>query len=334
MSDQEGHRDRPFALACFVLALILSSVALLLVNPAGAGEADQFPSKALEVVIHAGVGGGTDRNARALLAPLTDILDADAAFISKKGAAGAVAMQYVNARPADGYTFTVITTAHATAIARGRSAMSLDDFIYLGRGTSEPQVFYTTCGRFASAVAFVEHQKENALSYGITNVGGIDDITALWFAKAGGLQSPLAVPFKSGGEIVTNLIAGNIDVGVLNPGEALAQVDAGQLCPVIVNADERFIVYPDTPTARELGVNSSFSVMRGFAIKRGAPDAVVERLKAAVAQALASDPYRGFLAQNDLDYETNVGSAEAFEREFKGLVTDMGAAMKALGYIE
>lgn len=291
-----------------------------------------YPSKTIEFVIHAGVGGGTDQNARALATPLAEILGTDIAFTSKRGGAGSVAIRYINSRPADGYTLTLLSTAHATTIARGRSSVDADEFVYLGRGTSEPQVLFTRCGRFTSSEDFVSQQKETALSYGITNIGGIDDITALWFTKAGGLLSPRAVPFKSGGEIVTNTIAGNVDVAVLNPVEAQTQVDSGELCPIVVVGSARFSGYPETPTAKELGIDASFPLVRGFAIKAGAPDDVVETLTTAVAEAMQSEFYLSFLERNGLDYKTSVGTAQEFEGEFKALLGDMRFAMRELGY--
>lgn len=318
----------------FILSSIASALALGACSGNRSGEPKPYPSKSIEFVIHAGVGGGTDRNARALATPLTEALNADIAFASKKGGAGAVAMKYINSRPADGYTLTVLTTGHATAIARGRSAMGVDDFIYLGQGTSEPQVFFAKCDRFASAKDFIAYQKQTALSYGITNVGGIDDIAALWFARVGDLQAPRAVPFKSGGEIVTNVIAGNVDVAVLNPAEALTQVESGEICPVVVLAPSRFPSYRETPTAKEMGIDVSFSVLRGFAIKAGAPEEVVEKLKASIAVAVDSEYYRDFLQQNDLDFNSSVGTSEEFESEFRSLVDEMARAMKGLGYIQ
>lgn len=314
--------------------LVLASALFVSCNQDRSKKADIYPSKTIEFVIHSGVGGGTDRNVRALAEPLAKILDTDFAFISKKGAAGAVAMKYIHSRPADGYTLTLISTAHAITIARNKSAMNADDFSYLGRGTMEPQVLFAKCGRFASAEDFISHQKESVLSYGIANVGGIDDITALWFTKAGALKTPRAVPFKSGGEIITNTLAGNVDVAVLNPVEALTQVESGELCPIVVVAPSRFSDYPDTPTAQELGIDASFPLLRGFAIKSGAPEEVTQKLTSAISEAMKSESYLNFLAQNGLDAKTSLATAGEFKEEFKGLVSDMSTAMKELGYIK
>jgi len=317
-----------------LILIIVASAVLAGCNQTSSKDTDEYPSKTIEFVIHSGVGGGTDRNARALAEPLAKILDADIAFTSKKGAAGAVAMKYINSRPADGYTLTLISTAHAITIARNKSAMNVDDFIYLGRGTMEPQVLFAKCGRFASSEDFVKQQKQTVLSYGITNVGGIDDITALSFTKAGGLKTPRAVPFKSGGEIITNTIADNVDVAVLNPIEALTQVESGELCPIVVVGPSRFSDYPDIPTAHELGIDASFPLIRGFAIKAGAPDEVTKKLTLAISEAMKSESYNNFLEQNGLDSETSLATAGEFKEEFKMLVSNMNTAMKELGYIK
>lgn len=312
------------------LAIAIAATTALV---AGAATAQDYPSRTLEVLIHSGAGGGTDLNARALAAPLGDILGTDTAIISRRGGAGAVAMEYLADTEADGYTLAVITIGHAGTIARG-AAMDIGDFIYLGRGTSEPQVLYTSCGSFEDAEAFVAAQREEALTYGITSVGGVDDITAFLFTERGQMEPPRAVPFESGGEVVTNLIAGNIDVAVLNPGEASTQVETGEICPTVVVAENRFPGYPDTPTAREMGIDAALSTVRGFAVKAGTDPEIVTILREAVAEAMATDEYRAFLDGQGLDYDTSVGTAEEWEAEFTTMVNDMRAAMTALGYIE
>nr|WP_306268042.1 tripartite tricarboxylate transporter substrate binding protein [Pararhizobium sp. IMCC3301] len=301
---------------------------------AGPTLAQEYPSRTIEVLIHSGAGGGTDMNARALAAPLGKILGVNTAVISRKGGAGAVAMEYLADTEADGYTLSMITIGHAGTIARGAAAMDTSDFVYLGRGTSEPQVLYTSCGRFDTAADFVAAQKDESLIYGITSVGGVDDITAFLFTERGGMQPPRAVPFESGGEVVTNLIAGNVDVAVLNPGEASVQVGTGEICPTVVVAPARFSGYPDVPTARDIGINAALSTVRGFAVKAGTDPEIVAILEKAVAEAMDSEEYRAFLDSQGLDYDTSVGTAAEWEKEFTTMVSDMRAAMTALGYIQ
>ena len=74
--------------------------------------ADEYPNKPIEIVIHAKYGGGTDTTARMASIRSRRILKTDIRIVSKRGGAGAKAQNYVLTRPADGYTVMALTQTH------------------------------------------------------------------------------------------------------------------------------------------------------------------------------------------------------------------------------
>lgn len=295
--------------------------------------ADEFPSKTIEVVTHAGNGGGTDVTTRMMMLRARRVLGQDMVIVNKKGGGGAAAMEHYKTVPADGYTILTFTVGHAAEMAKGKGGMTIDDLRPLARGTDDPQILMTKCGAYADANDFVAKQKEAPITYGVTHLGNIDDVSAFMFAKKGGLQTPKMLPFDGGGELATQLVAGAVDVGVLNLAEASAQIDAGEICPTVVLADARMEKIGDVPTAKELGIPVSFSTVRGFAVHADTPPEIAEKLEAALVKSMEHSVYQGFLTSVGLD-STSVAGSDVWGPQIETTVNEMEAALKELGFIK
>ncbi|MBE1291028.1 MAG: tripartite tricarboxylate transporter substrate binding protein [Shimia sp.] len=312
----------------------LATVSFATMALAGAiASADEYPSKTIEVVTHAGNGGGTDVTTRMMMLRARRELKADMVVVNKKGGGGAVAMDHYLTVPADGYSILTFTIGHAATVAKGKTKMTLDDIRPIARGTDDPQILMVKCGAYADAEAFVAAQKDAPISYGTTHLGNIDDVSAFMFTKKGGMQTPKIVPFDGGGELATQLVAGAVDAAVLNLAEAGSQIDAGDVCPIVVLANERMAGLPDVKTAKEMGIDVSFSTVRGFVVHKDTPDEVAEKIETALMKSMQHGVYQGFLESVGLDSTSVVGSEE-WGNQITTMVTDMESALKELGFIE
>jgi len=311
---------------------LLTTVAAVILLASGASAQD-YPSKTIEVVTHAGAGGGTDVTARMMMLRARRELGQDMVVVNKKGGGGSVAMDYYLGVPADGYSILTFTIGHAAELAKGKTKMTLDDIRPIARGTDDPQILMVRCGEFDSAEAFVAAQKETPLSYGTTHLGNIDDVSAFMFTLKGELATPKIVPFDGGGELATQLVAGAVDVAVLNLAEAGSQIDAGDICPIVVLADERMAALPEVSTAKEMGIPVSFSTVRGFVVHKDTPDDVAAKIEESLLKAMNHGVYQGFLDSVGLD-STSVAGSEVWGGQITTMVTDMEAALKELGFIE
>ena len=299
----------------------------------GIAAADEFPTKTIEVVTHAGNGGGTDVTTRMMMLRARRELKTDMVVVNKKGGGGAVAMDHYLNVDADGHSILTFTIGHAATVAKGKTKMTLDDIRPIARGTDDPQILMVRCGAYENADAFVAAQKEAAISYGTTHLGNIDDVSAFMFTKKGGMQIPKIVPFDGGGELATQLVAGAVDAAVLNLAEAGSQIDAGEVCPIVVLADQRMAGLPEVTTAKEMGIDVSFSTVRGFVVHKDTPDAVAEQIETALMKAMNHGVYQGFLESVGLD-STSVVGAEEWGNQITTMVTDMESALKELGFIQ
>jgi len=310
--------------------LALASAAALL---GGEVLAEEYPTKTIEVITHAGNGGGTDVTTRMMMIRARRELGTDMVVVNKRGGGGATAMDYYPTQEADGHSILTFTIGHSATVALGKTDMTLDDVRPIARGTDDPQILMTRCGVYDNAEAFVAAQKDDPLTYGTTHLGGIDDVSAFMFARRGELATPKIIPFDGGGELATQLVAGAVDVAVLNLAEAGSQIAAGDICPIVVLAPERMSGLPDVSTAQELGIDANFSTVRGFVVHADTPDAVAEKIEASLMNAMGHTVYQGFLTSVGLDANSVAGS-DVWGNQLTSMQADMDAALRELGFIE
>ena len=312
-----------------IIGAVAAAVALL----AGAASAEDYPNKTIEVITHAGNGGGTDVTTHMMMLRARRELGQDMVVVNKRGGGGAVAMDYYLGVPSDGYNILTFTIGHAATLAKGETKMSLDDIRPIARGTDDPQILMVRCGTYADAADFVAKQKEASITYGTTHLGNIDDVSAFMFTKKGGMMTPKILPFDGGGELATQLVAGAVDAAVLNLAEAGSQIEAGDVCPIVVLAPERMSALPDVSTAEEMGIPVSFSTVRGFVVHADTPDDVAAKIEESLMKAMGHTVYQGFLTSVGLD-STSVAGSDVWGSQLSVMVNDMQSALKELGFIE
>ncbi|CUH60145.1 Bug family tripartite tricarboxylate transporter substrate binding protein [Thalassobacter stenotrophicus] len=310
--------------------LALASAAALL---GGEVLAEEYPTKTIEVITHAGNGGGTDVTTRMMMIRARRELGADMVVVNKRGGGGATAMDYYLTQEADGHSILTFTIGHSATVALGKTDLTLDDVRPIARGTDDPQILMTRCGVYDNAEAFVAAQKDDPLTYGTTQLGNIDDVSAFMFTRRGELATPKIIPFDGGGELATQLVAGAVDVAVLNLSEAGSQISAGDICPMVVLAPERMSGLPDVSTAQELGIDANFSTVRGFVVHADTPDDVAAKIEASLMNAMSHSIYQGFLTSVGLDANSVAGS-DVWGNQLTSMQADMDAALRELGFIE
>jgi tripartite-type tricarboxylate transporter receptor subunit TctC len=298
---------------------------------AGAHAQDKFPSKPIEVVTHAGVGGGTDITARMMMVHGPSELKTEFVIVNRTGGSGAAALAYAAGRARDGHTIMLITQTHLLTMHRSKTPTQFDDLVALARATDDPQIVMV---RKESPIKtpqdLIAAGKSSGLKFGTTQLGGVDHIGVVQFAAAAGLKAPVIVPFRGGGDIVINLVGGNIDTALLNYAEAESQIKNGEVRPIVALSEKRLDPLPNVSTARELGINSVFSTVRGFVALKGTPEDVLTALEAGLVKAMNGPLYQAYLTTSGQSLESVVGrkawqaQLERFNREGKDTLQQLG----------
>lgn len=301
--------------------------------PARLRAQEAFPSRTIEIVTHAGVGGGTDITARMMMVQAPAVFRQEFTVVNRTAGSGAQALQYLASKPADGHTIILVTQTHLLTQLRNPSLPQFADLIPVARATADPQlVLVRRDSPFRTPADLINAGKERSLRFGGTHVGGVDHVTIFAFGRAAGLQRPTLVPFRGGGEIVINLVGGNIDTAVVNPGEAEAQLRAGELRPLISLAEGRLPAFAETPTAKELGIDTTGYTLRGFCVFKGTPEDRVARLESGLIEAMSGPIFKTYL-ENTGQATDSVTGRQAWGAQLAQFNRDGREALQALGLL-
>ena len=315
----------------------LATIAVGLAAIALTGTATEAGDKpAIEVITHAGAGGGTDVNSRMMMLRSRRTLKQDMVVVNKRGGGGALAMNYFSTRPADGNTIMTFTVGHAITMAKGKTKLKVEDMAPLARGTNDPQILMVNCknSKYKTPEDFVSGMKNgDKLKFGGTQTGTIDHLTVFLWAKRLGVPMPTYIPFKGGGELATQLVAGSVDVGTLNLSEAAAPVEAGDICPLVILAEAGMAPIPKAKTAKALGIDLVLSTTRGFVTHAGVDAKRRAELEKGMAKAMKHSMYQAYLKNSGLD-KTSPQASGPWGKQIKSMVGEFGPALKEMGLVK
>ena len=309
-----------------------SGSAALSVLPVRAQE--KFPSKPIEVVTHSGVGGGTDITARMMMVHAPGVFKTEFVVVNRTGGSGGAAMDYLMERPKDGHTIALITQTHLLTILRSKGKYKYEDLVPLARATEDPQVLMVgKASPYKTAQDFFKAGKGKALKFGTTHVGSVDHIGSMAVARAAGIQAPVIVPFRGGGDIVINLVGGNIDAALVNYAEAESQVKSGDVRPLATFAAKRLSVLKDVPTGKEIGVDTVQSTVRGFVTVRGVPEDRVKALEAGLVKAMQGQMFQTYLETSGQSQDSVVGVGP-WKAQLDAFMTEGKKTLESLGLMK
>ena len=300
-----NHRARRSATAGAGLALALTLAACGGNVGGGSGDSGdggaEFPDGPITLLAGADPGGSTDLIARAAAEGASEELGVAVTVENKPGANGALALgELANAEP-DGQTLSIFngSTAYITPFAVSEeeavsiedyeviTGLSLDDYVLV----TAPDSGFETVEDLAAA--------GRTINFGTTGVGTGSQLSQeLLFAQAD--IDATSVPFDGGSPTLTAVLGGQVDVGSIQLGEAVEQIEAGELTPIVTFAEERPEYLADVPTAVEAGYDVPVQQARAVVAPKGTPDEVVEELRDAFRAAFETEAYQQFNEDNAL----------------------------------
>jgi len=295
---------------------------------------EKFPSKPIEVVTHSGVGGGTDITARMMMVHAPGVFKTEFVVVNRTGGSGAAALDYLLERK-DGHAIALITQTHLLTILRSKGKYKYEDLVPLARATEDPQLLMVGKNSpFKTAQDFVAAGKGKALKWGTTHVGSVDHIGTVAVARAAKHQPPVIVPFRGGGDVVINLVGGNIDAALVNYAEAESQIKSGDIRVLALFADSRLKALPNVPTGKEIGVNAgSQSTVRGFVTARGVPADRVKALEDGLVKAMQGQMFQTYLESSGQALESVTG-AGPWKTQLDAFMVEGKQTLEALGLLK
>jgi tripartite-type tricarboxylate transporter receptor subunit TctC len=273
----------------------LLGAGLLAASPALSQGTGEFPNRPIRAVVPSTPGGPPDLVLRALGQRLQAALGQPVITENRPGGGGLVGTGYVARQPADGYTW-LFTTASHTNIPPFNENVTYDpvrDFTHVTLAAQNfGQALVVHPGveaRTLEELVALAKRRPGQLTYANAGNGTASHIPAELMKTMTGTDI-LSVPYRGVAEATADLLTGRIDMFFVGTQIALEHVRAGRLRAIALTGARRWRGMPDVPTMQESGL-AGFDVVNWFGLwlPAGAAPALVQRIHAAVASAVA-DP--------------------------------------------
>lgn len=252
-----------------------------------------YPERPLKLVVPFGPGGNADIVARIVGERLAEALGQPVVVDNRAGAGGSLGAELVARAAPDGYTLLTGSNGPLTVNPFVQAKMGYDplkDFIPIGLTSQVPHAIIVNAAVPAKTVQeLVALSKKQQVGVGTSGIGSATHMTLERFNAATGAKL-VHVPYKSGGSLLPDLLAGNIQGAMTEFSSALQHHRSGKARFVAVAAAKRTPLAAEVPTMIESGVKDFLAGSYvGILVPAATPADVVARLQAALGKALASE---------------------------------------------
>ncbi len=273
------------------------------------------PSKQVRIVVPL-VGGTVDILARLVAPGLQEAFGQPVIVENKGGAGGNIGTDQVAKAEPDGHTILAGYTGPITVNATLFGNLPYDpqkDLAPITLAVTTPQFLTVNPAMpFATVDELVKYAKANPgkLSYGSIGIGAASHLTMEMFKSAAGINL-VHVPYKGPAPAVTDLLAGNVQLAFLVPGNVLPHLPSGKLRVLASRGRKRFHATPSTPTMIESGF-ADFEAIAwiGFLAPGATPRPIIERYHRELVRILHSPEVHKRLT--DIQFEVLASTPEQF----------------------
>ena len=257
--------------------------------------AQEYPSRALRLVVGFPPGGGTDLVARPFAQGVQAPLGQSVVVDNRGGANGSVGLEVVAKSAPDGYTIghvnssVVVTNPllyrnHTVNVERDLAPICTvaDSAVVLAVPADLP-------ARDLRELVALAKSQPGALHFGSGGLGSVDHLAFEVVRRQTGVDF-LHVPYRGGGPALNDMLGGRIQLMISSYGMYKGQVDAGKVRIVVILGRKRHPALPDVPTAIEQGwPDLVVTSWQGVVAPAGTNPVILDRLESAYRQA-AADP--------------------------------------------
>lgn len=324
---------RQWLKAALSTGLMAAACAGLALSASTAAAQAAYPAKPIRLVVPFAVGGVTDTSGRLIAEQLSKRLGQQVVVDNKPGASGNIGTQMVAAAEPDGYTLllgfdgTMVINPHVFPKV---GFDTVKDFAPIGKIgdaililVSHPSVPAKTLQQ----VIALSKTQSGGLSYGTSGTGGTPHLAGELLKQRTGANL-VHIPYKGGGQALTDVLGGNIPLVYTAVAGAFPHVRSGKLHAVAVSSAQRAPSLPDVPTFIEAGLNDfDINSWVGLLAPAKTPRAIVERLNNELNAVLNDPAVRDRL--NTLGITASPGGPERFGRDMARDLSRYAAVVKS-----
>ena len=308
-------------------------VMFLLAAAAPLAAQEHYPSRTVTLISPQSAGTAMDVLARLYAEALPRQLGASFVVLNRPGAGGVIAAQAVATAPPDGYTLATANSGHAIlgVLNKNLPFDPVRDFAAISMvGEAPALIVVTPALRVHTLQAFIDLAKARpgTINYGSAGVGTATHLAGAYFAHVAGIAM-VHIPYKSGSELIADLIAGRIQAVFAPPAFVLAMLREGKLLALGVSAPAPLRDPIEVPSARSANIDYEYSTWYGFLAPAKTSPAILEALSGAIAVASQDPELKAkVLAQGITPRVKPLGD---FDAHIRNEVARLGPILDALG---
>jgi tripartite-type tricarboxylate transporter receptor subunit TctC len=260
--------------------------------------AQRYPSRPIILAVPFSAGGGVDIVARVVAEKMSKSLGQQVVVENRPGAAGTTAMRQVARSAPDGYTLGLgnpSTLAVAPSMFPNLGYDVRRDFAPVGLIGTTPFVLIVHPSVPAQSVKDLiglAKREPGKLNFGSGGSGSVTHLTAELFISMAGIKIS-HIPYKGMSPAINDLLGGHVALVFSGLPPTIGFVKDGKLRALGVTGLARSNIFPDVPTVAESGLPGYESTQRfGIVSPKGTASVIIDRLNAALREALASEDVR------------------------------------------
>lgn len=279
-----------------------------------------WPSKTVRIIVGFPAGSSPDLTARTFAEPLAKALGQPVIVENKVGAGGNIAAEYV-ARATDGHTIGLMINGNLTIAKLLNPKLNYDplkDLTPVSLIGVSPLVLTAPVGSPGTSAQdfFVAARNAgNQWSYGSPGVGTVGHIGMEWL-KSQTQINPVHVPYPGYPQVANAMLGGQLQLSMMPPALAMAQIKAGKLRAIGVTSSGRSTLVPELPSMSEAGVQGfNLEIWNAIAAPNSLPKPVVAKLSTLFSDIARSPEMRQKLFQQG--WQVVGTSSEGLARRIK-----------------
>jgi tripartite-type tricarboxylate transporter receptor subunit TctC len=296
--------------------------------------AQQYPTRAVKIIVPFGPGGFTDVAARILQKELAPALGQSIVIENKPGAGSTIGTAEVaNAKP-DGYTLVMVSTAHVISphLYKQMPYDALKDFTPVTKLAEGPYVLAVHPSlpvKTVQELIALAKQSPGKIDYASSGNGSAQHLVGALFEKMSGANLN-HVPYKGSNQAMNDVLGGQVKVTFAGVPNVLPNIANGKLKALGVSTAKRYADMPDVPTIAEAGVAGyDATIWLGILAPPNTPREIVQKLNAEITKVLSTPESRKLMASAGVDVATS--TPEQFARLMQVELERWGRVVKETG---
>lgn len=277
--------------------LVCAAASLSALSLSAWGAPEDFPTKAITIVVPYPAGGGNDLLARGVKMQWEAAWGKPVLVENKPGANGSIGTEFVARQAGDGHTVlmgSVATHAINPALYPKHRYSAERDFVPVAYMGSTPLILTVHPSLGIKTVQdFIAHAKKNPgkLSYASVGSGSAAHLAAELFKQKAGVDI-VHVPYRGISQASTDLVGGQIEMAFSNVLNVLPYLQSGKLVALGITGKERLSILPDIPTIGETLKDYEVDLWWGVFAPAKTPQTVIDKLNAEANRYIAAKETR------------------------------------------